>query len=120
MAANARTNHSIELMRLIAVMLITLTHARSDVDSDWANFILRELPTYGTAILSIVSGYLFFKISRHQENLFMKKVKSLAIPYLIANLAVLSLVLLAYYGLGLDVLKRISYDRSIVTKGNYS
>ena len=73
----------IELMRLIAVILITFTHTRNELSEGYLYFLVETLPTYGTAILSIISGYLFYTVSRKNENLFNKKIKSLAIPYLI-------------------------------------
>ena len=66
----------IELVRLIAVILITFTHTRNNLESGFTYFIVEELPKYGTAILSIISGYLYYTISRHKAGLFDKKIKS--------------------------------------------
>ncbi|MGO3238195.1 MAG: acyltransferase family protein [Psychroflexus halocasei] len=113
-------NSSIELIRLIAVILIVFTHTRNGLESGIAHFIVEGIPPFGTAILSIISGYLYFEISRHRKNLFFKKVKSLAIPYLIANIIVLILVLLAKYILGYDALNRLNFDFSLITEGIFS
>jgi len=111
---------SIELIRLIAVILIVFTHTRNELEYGIAYFIVERIPTFGTAILSIISGYLYFEISRHKQNLFFRKIKSLAIPYLIANISVLILVLIAYYVFGFDTLNRLSFDFSLITEGIFS
>lgn len=110
----------IELVRLIAVILITFTHTRNNLESGFTYFIVEELPKYGTAILSIISGYLYYTISRHKTGLFDKKIKSLVIPYLIANFSILFIVLIFNYGFGYNPLNRLSYDWSIVLEGLFS
>lgn len=115
--------YSIELARLLAVVLITFAHTRHSLikeDSKLIYFIVEELPTIGTVLLSIISGYLFFKISYNKPKLFANKVKTLLIPFLIANILVLSLVLLANYGFGYNALNRITYDFSMITEGVFS
>lgn len=111
---------SIELIRLIAVILIVFTHTRNELENDIAYFVFEKIPTFGTAILSIVSGYLYFEISRQKNNLFIKKVKSLAIPYLIANIGVLLLVLFANYIFEYNTLNRLNYDFSLITEGVFA
>lgn len=111
---------SIEFIRLIAVILIVFTHTRNELENGIAYFIVERIPTFGTAILSIISGYLYFEISRHKPFLFFRKIKSLAIPYLIANISVLILVLIAYYVFGFDTLNRLSFDFSLITEGIFS
>lgn len=111
---------SIELIRLVAVVLIVFTHTRNEIENGISYFIVQRIPTFGTAILSIISGYLYFEISRHKQNLFFKKIKSLVIPYLIANISVLLLVLLAYYFLGYNALNRLNFDFSLITEGIFS
>lgn len=111
---------SIELIRLIAVILIVFTHTRNELEHGFAHLIIEKIPPYGTAILSIISGYLYFEISRHKKNLFLKKVKSLLIPYLIANSVVLILVLCVYYFTGYNPLNRLSFDLSLLTEGLFS
>src|SRR5690554_6565774 len=108
-------NPSIELIRLIAVIQIVFTHTRHDLDSGLAYVIVEGVPTFGTAILSIISGYLYFKVSRKGNNIIQKKIKSLAIPFLIANISVLLLVFLFNYVFGYNVLNRLSFDLSIIT-----
>lgn len=110
----------IELVRLIAVILITFTHTRNNLESGFTYFIVEELPKYGTAILSIISGYLYYTISRHKAGLFDKKIKSLVIPYLIANFSILFLVLIFNYGFGYNPLNRLSYNWSIILEGLFS
>jgi hypothetical protein len=110
----------IELVRLIAVILITFTHTRNHLESGFTYFVVEELPKYGTAILSIISGYLYYTISRHKTGLFDKKIKSLVIPYLIANFSILFLVLIFNYGFGYNPLNRLSYDWSIIFEGLFS
>lgn len=111
---------SIELIRLIAVVFITFTHTRHEFESGTFFFIIEVLPTYGTAILSIISGYLYYVISRKKPNLFLKKVKSLAIPYLIANAVVLGMVLLFNFVVGYNPLNRLTYDYTLLTEGLFS
>ena len=82
-------NKSIELIRIIAVILITFTHTRNSLTEGVNYFIIEQLPPYGTAILSIISGYLFYSVTKNKDRIFQKKIKSLAIPYLIANFSVL-------------------------------
>lgn len=113
-------NPSIELIRLIAVILIVFTHTRHDLDSGLAYVIVEGVPTFGTAILSIISGYLYFKVSRKGNNIFQKKIKSLAIPFLIANISVLLLVFLFNYVFGYNALNRLSFDLSIITEGIFT
>lgn len=113
-------NASIELIRLIAVILIVFTHTRNELESGIAYLIIEQIPTYGTAILSVISGYLYYKISRHKGNLFQKKIKSLAIPFLIANLSVLALVLIFNYVMGYNALNRLSFDLTLVKEGIFS
>lgn len=111
---------SIELIRLLAVVLITFTHTRNDLESGSLYFIVEKLPTYGTAILSIISGYLYFIISRKKRNLLQKKIKSLAIPFLIANVSILLLVLASNYIFGYNPLNRLSYNYTILTEGLFA
>lgn len=111
---------SIELIRLIAVILIVFTHTRNELKYGISYFIVEIIPTFGTAILSIISGYLYYETSRHKDNLFFRKIKSLAIPYLIANISVLILALIAYYVFGFNTLNRLSFDVSLITEGIFS
>ncbi len=113
-------NPSIELIRLIAVILITFTHTRHDLSSGLLYTIVEKIPTYGTAILSIISGYLYYTVSKDKNNLWLSKIKSLLIPYLIANIGVLLLVLFANYVLGYNSLNRLSYDFRLITEGIFA
>lgn len=108
---------SIELIRICAIVVITLTHTRNSLEEGVIHFIVEELPNYGTALMAVLSGFLFFTMSRSHQGLFTNKIKSLAIPYLIANISVLALVLIAYYGLGYNSLNRLSYDITLLTQG---
>lgn len=107
--------YSIEFIRLVAVVLITLTHLRHNFTDGPAYVLLEVIPLYGTLILSVVSGYLFGR-KPNAANLFSKKVRSLLIPFLIANAAVLIPVLLLH-GLGYDILNRLNYDFTLLTEG---
>nr|WP_297306980.1 hypothetical protein [uncultured Flavobacterium sp.] len=110
-------NYSIEFFRLLAVILITLTHTRNEFSSGTLFFIFEELPQIGTVLLSLISGYLYFKFSRKKENFYKTKVKNLLIPYLIANLSILFLVLIANYFLNINLLNRLTYDHTLITEG---
>lgn len=111
---------SIELIRLVAVVLIVFTHTRNNLESGIAYFVVEKIPAFGTAILSIVSGYLYFEVSRHKKNLFLNKIKSLLIPYLIANISVLLLVCFFKYVLHYDALNRLTFDASLIKEGLFS
>ena len=63
---------SIELIRLVAVILITFTHTRNDLQSGYVFFVVEKLPLLGTAILSIVSGYLYYTVSQKKGSLLKK------------------------------------------------
>lgn len=108
--------HSLEFIRFIAVILITFTHTRHNFESGVYYYLLEVIPKYGTVILSVVSGYLYWSVSRKKENLFKKKVKSLLIPYLIANSFVILAVITAKI-LGYDFLNRLTYDYTLITEG---
>jgi len=110
-------NYGIEILRLIAVVLITFTHTRHNLDSGVLYYITENLPKFGTLALSVISGYLYWKTSKNKQSIFLKKVKTLAIPYLLANAIVTLLVLSAYYFFGYNFLNRLSFDYTIITEG---
>lgn len=113
-------NYSIELLRFIAVVLIVFTHTRNNyAEESIAHIFLVEVPRHGTVVLSIISGFLYWKVSRKSENLLRKKTKSLLIPYLIANISVLALVLILNK-FGINFLNRLSYDSTLITNGIFS
>lgn len=112
---NDGINYPIEFMRIAGVILITFTHMRHNFTEGAPHFILEVLPKYGTLLLSVISGYLFFR-NPYSGNLLDKKIKSLLIPYIIANLAVLVPVLVIYW-FGYDYLNRLSYDYTLITEG---
>lgn len=116
--AHDGTNYPIEFMRIAGVILITFTHIRHDFTQGTPYFILETLPRYGTLLLSVISGYLFC-MNPPSGNLLSKKIKSLLVPYLIANILVISMVLLAY-ALGFDYLNRLKIDYSLVTEGLFA
>lgn len=109
--------YNLELIRLLAVLLITFTHTRHEFTDGAVYFILEELPTYGTLILSLISGYLYWIVTRNKPNLVQKKVRSLLIPFLLANALVLLLVAIVYYGFGYNFLNRLSFDYRLLTDG---
>lgn len=110
-------NYSLELIRLIAVILITFTHTKNDFSTGITHFIFEEIPLMGTVILSLISGFLFFKISKNKNGLFQNKVKTLLTPYLFANLIVLGLVLTAQYIFDINFLNRLTFDYTLFTEG---
>jgi len=110
---------SIELIRLVAVILITFTHTRNNLQSGYVFFVVEKLPLLGTAILSIVSGYLYYTVSQ-KKRIFIKKIKTLLIPYLIANISVLLIVLVTNLLFDHNPLNRLSFDSSIIIEGVFS
>ena len=110
---------SIELIRLVAVILITFTHTRNDLQSGYVFFVVEKLPLLGTAILSIVSGYLYYTVSQ-KKRVFIKKIKTLLIPYLIANISILLIVLVTSLLFDYNPLNRLSFDSSIIFEGVFS
>lgn len=107
--------YSIELVRLIAVVLITFTHTRHPYTDGWEHFALEVLPRFGTYLLTITSGVLFWKYTRH-KSFFEKKVRTLLLPFLIAN-AVVLLPVLALKIAGFNFLNRLTYDYTLFTDG---
>ena len=108
---------NIELLRIVCVVLLVFTHTRHNFDDGIMHFILYDLPKYGTLILSIISGYLYYSISRKNKNLFEKKIKSLAIPFLLANLSVVIIVSVIFVFFDLNYLNRLSFDFGLILEG---
>ena len=111
---------NIELLRIVCVVLLVFTHTRHNFDDGIMHFILYDLPKYGTLILSIISGYLYYSISRRNKNLFEKKIKSLAIPFLFANLSVVIIVSVIFVFFDLNYLNRLSFDSGLILEGIFS
>lgn len=109
--------YNIELIRLIAVVLITFTHTRHHLESGLLFFIVESVPKVGTLLLSIISGYLYWTISRAKTNLLQKKIKSLLIPYLISNILIIGIAVTLYVFFNINFLNRLSYDFSLITEG---
>lgn len=109
--------YNIELIRLIAVVLITFTHTRHHLESGLLFFIVESVPKVGTLLLSIISGYLYWTISRAKTNLLKKKIKSLLIPYLISNILIFGIAVTLYVFFNINFLNRLSYDLSLITEG---
>ena len=108
---------SFEFARLICVLLLIFTHTRHNYSEGLAYFILEEVPKVGTLILSLISGYLYYSVSRKNKNIFEKKVKSLLIPYLIANISVLSLVVIANFIFEINFLNRLDFNFDLIFEG---
>lgn len=108
--------YSIEITRLLAVILITFTHIRHSFQDGPLGFVLEQVPLYGTLILSIISGFLYAEVTASKPGLLQKKVKSLLIPYLVANISVLFAVLVAAFW-GIEILNRLQLDWSLITTG---
>jgi hypothetical protein len=102
---------------LIAVVLITFTHTRYTPDSSLFSYFIIDLPKIGTLTLSIISGYLYWITAKDKQSIIGKKIRTLAIPYLIANGIVIVLTLCANYAFGYDFLNRLSFDYSLLTEG---
>ncbi|MEX0719579.1 MAG: hypothetical protein WD059_02850 [Balneolaceae bacterium] len=111
--------YSIELIRLLSVILITFTHIRHNFSDGVMNIFLDQIPMYGTLILSVISGFLYAEVTSRKDGLLNKKVRSLLIPYLIANIVVIIPVLAAHY-LGYDFLNRLSVDADLLWTGLFS
>jgi len=108
---------SFEFARLICVLLLIFTHTRHNYSEGLAYFILEEVPKVGTLILSLISGYLYYSVSRKNKNIFEKKVKSLLIPFLIANISVLSLVVIANFIFEINFLNRLDFNFDLIFEG---
>lgn len=112
-------NYSIEIIRLGAVILITFTHIRHSFESGYMYVFLEQVPLYGTLILSIISGFLYTEVSAAKPFLLKRKVKSLLIPFLIANFIVIILAYIAHI-FEMDVLNRLEFNRSLITTGLFA
>lgn len=111
---------SIELIRLIAIILIAFTHTRYNIDNTTELLIIKTLPTIGTSILSVISGYLFWKYTKNSDHIFQKKVKSLLIPYIIANLVVLIPSIILHNIFNINLLNRLEFNYKLITEGLFS
>ena len=80
---------------------------------------LEQVPLYGTLILSIISGFLYAEVTSSKPDLLKKKVRSLLIPFLIANVLVVIPVYVAHLN-GLDFLNRLTFDLSLIYDGIFS
>lgn len=110
-------NYNVDLIRLIAVFLITFTHTRHHLNEGFVFYMIEIVPKYGTLILSIISGYFYWKVSKSHKNLLNKKVRSLLIPYLLANILVLIPVLILNYAFNIDFLNRLEFGHQLITEG---
>ena len=109
--------YQLELLRLVSVILITFRHTRHSIDSGIVWVILEIIPTFGTFILSIISGYLYWEISRNRKNILKNKTNTLLIPYLIANSLVVLLALILYYFFDYNILNRLEINYKLITEG---
>lgn len=111
-------NYSLELIRLISVILITFTHTRNSFTNGIPFFLFEQLPQIGTVVLSVISGYLYIRITSSKKNtLLYYKTKTLLIPFFITNIAVLIPISLAYYGFNINFLNRLNFDIQLITNG---
>lgn len=108
--------YSIEIIRLTAVILITFTHIRHSFESGFMYLFLEQIPLYGTLILSIISGFLYAEVTSSKSHLLKKKVRSLLIPFLIANLVVLVPAYILHE-FGIELLNRFAFDWAIIYDG---
>ncbi|MEA4985163.1 hypothetical protein SDC9_30177 [bioreactor metagenome] len=116
--------YNIECLRLIAVVLITFIHTRhsfENIDLPYIEkifiYVIEKLPKIGTLTLSLMSGYLYWLTSRHKKSIIKKKIKTLAIPFLVANGLVILLNLISFYVFGYNFLNRLAYDYTLFTDG---
>lgn len=116
MNSSKEYNYSIEIIRLVGVILISFVHTRNDFQEGLPFYIFYEVPRFGTLILSLVSGFLYYKHTSKKPKIFFKKVRSLFIPYLVANVSVVLISYLFYLG-GYNFLNRLTFDSSIITEG---
>jgi peptidoglycan/LPS O-acetylase OafA/YrhL len=107
----------IEILRLVAIILITFIHTKHNFESGISYYITEVLPKFGTLTLSIVSGYLYWTITKNNKSVFSKKVKSLVIPYFIANSIVIGLAFLAHYIFSISFSERVIFDYTMITEG---
>lgn len=113
--------YGIEIARLIAVLLITFNHTEHNLTEGMAYWIFEGLPLFGTPLLLLVCGYLFSAVSKKKnEPLFYKKVKSLLIPFIMANVLVLLPVCFFYFLLDLNYLDRLSFNYKLITDGIFA
>ncbi|WHT37827.1 hypothetical protein QNH98_11790 [Myroides sp. mNGS23_01] len=110
-------NYSLEIIRLLAVILITFTHTKNDFSTGITQFVFHELPLLGTVLLSLTSGFLYYKVSKNKNNLLRYKIKTLLIPYFVANVLILGLVLFAYFVFHQNYLQRLTFDSTLFTEG---
>ena len=111
------TKHGVEVLRLVAIILITFIHTKHSFVSGISYYVIEILPKFGTLTLSIVSGYLYWTVTKNKNNVFSKKVKSLIIPYFIANGIVTVIALLAHYIFSLNFSDRVIFDYTMITEG---
>lgn len=113
--------YGIEIGRLIAVLLITFNHTEHNLTEGAAYWIFEELPLFGTPLLLLVSGYLFSAISKKKnEPLFIKKVKSLLIPFVMANVLIIIPVCFFYFFLDINYLDRLSFNFKLISDGIFA
>ncbi len=101
------------------MILITFTHIRHSFESGFMYVFLEQVPLYGTLILSIISGFLYAEVTSSKPDLLKKKVRSLLVPFLIANLLVIVAAYIANL-FGVDVLNRLNFDWEIIFDGLFS
>ena len=72
-------NYTIEIIRLVAVILITFTHIRHNFTDGPMFYMLEVIPKYGTLILSLVSGYLYNEISSKNFQSYLQKIEHIRV-----------------------------------------
>lgn len=81
--------------------------------------VFEDFPKIGTLVLSIISGYLYSEVSYNRKNLLKDKFNKLYIPYFLANLIVIIMVIIASY-FGYHFLNRYSIDYVLFIEGLFA
>lgn len=82
--------------------------------------LLEQIPLYGTLILSVISGFLYHEVTAGKGRLVQKKVHSLLIPYLIANIVVVIPVGLSYLFFEYNFLNRLTFGPELLLDGIFA
>lgn len=116
----------IEMLRFLMIFGVVILHVPqyvplNEMGSSWFDFIKafcqHALFRATVPVLTLISGYLLFSSTLYQAplKLWKKKLRSLAVPFLVFNLAVLCVAYVAQARLGLTM----SYDLLTADAGTW-